>query len=320
MKNRIKALILLLVGAGILLYIIKITKIDLTVVYSIKYPAYIVLALLFVMLTRIGVALRLKTLLRSIGKPRPFEDAIKIDFISRFLYYVSPFKLNVPAKAILLNKKSNISLRESAALVSFEYALDTVLSVVLGIAGVLFLFKNTSLTSITYIVSFVVLLFAIFISMPDRILEAIDKKFNQIRHARLQKTLSRISSSIIAMRGTWINILFNRQMYPVLFITIIAEIISGYSSKFIFLSMGYDVPLIPIILVVAAAGVAGGVSNIPGGLGVMEAAMVLLFTNLDVPKDISIAFVLIYRLSTLAPILTGYIFSLRLGSDYIKIK
>jgi len=320
MKNRIKALILLLVGLGILLYIIKITKIEFSIIYSIKYPAYIVLSLLFVMLTRIGVALRLKNLLRSIDKPRPFREAIIIDFISRFLYYVSPFKLNVPAKVILLNKKSNISIKESAALVSFEYALDTVITVVFGIAGVSFLFKNASLASITYIVSFVMLLFAIFISMPDRFFDIIDKKFNQIKYARLQKTLSRISSSIVAMRGTWINILFNKQMYPILIITIVSEIISAYSAKFIFLSMGFDIPLIWVLLVVAAATVTGGVSNIPGGLGVMEAAMVLLFTSMEIPRDISIAFVLIYRLSTLAPILTGYIFSLRLGSEYIKIK
>ncbi len=320
MKNRIKALILLLVGAGILLYIIKITNVDISIVYSIKYPAYILLALLFVMLTRIGVAFRLRKLLNSIEKHRPFGEVITIDFISRFLYSISPFKLNVPAKAILLHKKSNISLKESAAIVSFEYALDTVITVVLGIAGVLFLFKNTSLASITYIVSFVMLLFAIFVSMPDRFFEIVDKKFNQIQHVKLQKTLSGTISSIVAMRGTWINILFNKQMYPILIITIVSEIISAYSAKFIFLSMGFDIPLVWVLLVVAAATVTGGVSNIPGGLGVMEATMVILFTSLQVPYDISVAFVLIYRLSTLAPILTGYIFSLRLGSDYIKIK
>jgi len=318
MKNRVKALILLLVGLGILLYIIKITKIEYSVINSIKYPAYIVLALLFVMLTRFSAALRLNNLLRSIDKSRPFHEALIIDFISKFLYYISPFKLNVPAKAILLNKKSNISLRESVALVSFEYALDTVITVSLGIAGVSILFKNTSLTSITYIVSFVMLMFAFFISMPEGFFQSMDKKFSQIKHVKLQKMLSHVSGSIFAIRGTWINIIFNRQMYPILLITFFSNIIVGYSAKFIFLSMGYDVPLIPLIMVVAASTVTGGVSNIPGGLGVMEATMVILFTSLEIPMDISIAFVIIYRLSTLAPILTGYIFSLRLGSGFFE--
>lgn len=322
LKNKIKVLILLSVGLGILLYVIRIADVDLSIIYSIKDPFYIILALLFVIITRLVIALRLKRLLNSIETPanRPYQEVMIIDFISKFFYYISPFKLNVPAKAILLNKKSNISMRDSASVVSFEYALDTGITIVLGISGVTFLFQNTSLTAMTYILFLAGLFGVFFIGMPLRFFEIFDMKINQIRQEKVKKILSRISGLVLAIRGVWLKMLFNRQMYPILIITVISYIFAGYASKFIFLSTGMDIPFFWIILVEAAAMVAGGVSNIPGGLGVMEATMVLLYTNLGVPGDISITYVLVYRLFTLVPILIGYFFFVHLGTKYIKIK
>ncbi|MDI6902798.1 MAG: lysylphosphatidylglycerol synthase transmembrane domain-containing protein [Methanocellales archaeon] len=322
MKNQIKGVILSLIGLGILLYLIWKMNISLSIIYSIKYIQFILVAILLILILRFIAALRMKHLLLSTNKKNvPFRKIVMIEFISKFLFYTTPFKLNVPAKAILLNKTCDVKPSDGASVVTFEYALDTSIALFIGIFGVFLFFKNISLAKITYVILFVGICTLVFLSTPAGIFDKLRRKSEHIRNPILRRTTTFIFNLMKTVRETWITIIFNKQMYYVLPITALFWIVGALFTKSLFLSADYYIPLTWIIVVECVAAITGGVSNIPGGLGVSEATMVLLYTALGISREVSVAVVLLYRLLTIAPIIVGYVFSLHVGlRDFIKTK
>jgi uncharacterized protein (TIRG00374 family) len=107
-------------------------------------------------------------------------------------------------------------------------------------------------------------------------------------------------------------------MYYVLFITALNLVISALIIESLFLSADFFVPFIWVLIVFITGAFIGGITTIPGGLGVREAAMILLFNELGVPNETNVIVVLLSRLVTLIPMTIGYILSLRLGISFLK--
>ncbi len=120
-----------------------------------------------------------------------------------------------------------------------------------------------------------------------------EKKINQ-EFDRLFKTWD------ILLAGGWKGPLIGAM------VTIIFDMLTIY---FIFLGTGYSIPLDILIAGYGLPLLFGKVAFIiPGGIGVIETAMIGLYTNLGVPLQVATITVLVYRfLSFWTPLLIGFI-------------
>ncbi len=67
------------------------------------------------------------------------------------------------------------------------------------------------------------------------------------------------------------------------------------SSYFLFLSLGFSVGIITVIVVFSISGLFGDISPIPGGIGIMEGVIFLLFSSQGIPPEISLSIALLNR-------------------------
>ncbi len=316
MKTGYKNIILLLTGLGILILLFWKMGVDFSVIYAIKRPYYIALAVFSLLLAPLITAFRMKYFLLSVGKNSPLKEIVIIEYINKFLYYIAPFKLNVPAKGLLLNKMCDVKRSDSASVVTFEYGLDTGITLAIGVSGAILLFKDFpygSVYKIVYLLFFIVVGVVMFFCIPLRFFEGFLRKAGGIRMQRLKKISEFFLSTMRAIKVTWVALAFNKKILWIMLATATMWILSVLMMEMLFLSLDYYVSL-AWILVISCCGVfVGGITTIPGGLGVREATMVFLYSALGVPQGMSVVAVLLARLLTIAPIIVGYLASLRVG-------
>lgn len=322
---KIKNIIFLLIGLGVFAYILARMEVNFTeVVNSIKSPEYVVLAAIVLTGMPIIYGLRMKFIIFPIEKKKLNTfDLIIIEYIYKFILNVTPFKLNIPAKAVLLSKKCGIKLSSSASVVSFEYALDAGITIFFGFLGVISFFRDDpriSFLSIQYFILIVLACVAIFFLIPAQYFDALLTYLESFRIEIIRKIAVWTVKVLSAIRVTWVRILFDRKMYSVLVITLILLGASVFVNMLLFMGTNNYVQPIWILVVISAGLFAGGVSTIPGGLGVREATMVVLYSALGVPTEASIATVFMGRLLTLIPIIIGYFLSIRIGTETLEKK
>ena len=323
-KGKIKSILLFLIGLGVLAYVIWRLNIDVSVVYLIAYPRYVLVAALLILSMPMLLGLRMNYLLLSINDIRPpLKELCIIEYINKFLLYIAPFKLHLPAKAVLLKKMCKVKASDSVSVITLEYALDSSITIFVGIVGALVLFKNLpyiSLIEIRNLLLIIILCIIAFFCLPSSAFESLLRKSERITINVIKKPVSFALQTIKAIRETWRSLLFNRRMYYILPITALFWGITVLATESLFLSTGHYVPLHWILVVMTCGIVVGGVTTIPGGLGVREATMVLLYSVLGVPGEISVVVVLVSRLLAVIPICVGYVLSLHMGLDYLKMK
>lgn len=90
---------------------------------------------------------------------------------------------------------------------------------------------------------------------------------------------------------------------------------------FVLLGLGGNAHLTIVIFTYAASKILAQISFIPGGLGVVEASLALIFIGFGIPASIALATVMIFRLlSFWLPIPVGMGAFLSLQKNYIKMK
>lgn len=320
-----KNIILLLLGLGALAYILARMDVDIArVIESVKSPIYIVLAALIYIAIPFINALRMKLIIFPIErKMLPIRDLFMIEYIYKFLSNVMPFKLNIPAKALLLNKKCGLKLSSGASAVSFEYALDSGITIFFGFLGVIAYFRDDpriSLISIQYFILIALAGIVIFFSIPAHYFEIALLYSETFRIKILQKIAVFLVKVTTAIRVTWARILLDRKMFSVLLTTILIWGAAILGTMLLFMSTNNYVPPTWILVVMSVGIFMGGISTIPGGLGVREATMVVMYSALGVSTEASVANVLMGRLMTFLPVLIGYVVSVRAGTELLEEK
>lgn len=314
MRRRIGSIVLVVIGIVILLLLIWKINIDFSIIYTVKKPIYILFAALLTLAAPLVTAFRMKYFLLTVGKNTPMKEIITVEYINKLLYYVAPFKLNVPAKGLLLNKMCGVRKDDSASIVTFEYSLDTSIMLAIGFVGAVLLLDNLSFPfKAEYLLLFFIACVIVFFCIPSTIFDELLRRAEQIRNKMVNRVSVFILGTAKAIRVTWINLAFNRKIPWIMFITAIMWALSILIMEVLFLSLTYYVPLMWILVVSCCGLFVGGITTIPGGLGVREATMVFLYSALGVPQEMSIIVVLLARLLTIVPIIVGYIASLRAG-------
>lgn len=319
---KLKNIVFLLLGLGMLVYLLARTDINVSdVIRSIKAPQYVVFAAIAVTVIPLITALRMRCIIFPLEKKSlPIHDLFVIEYIYKFLSNVAPFKLNLPAKAVLLNKKCGMKLSSGASVVSFEYALDSGIVIVFGFLGAFAYFRNDTRISFASIEYFIITTFfctIAFFSIPT---DYFEKLLNNAEHMHVKpiRAITTFGIKVLwAIRGTWAKLALHRKMIKVLMTTAIIWGSAILTNEFLFLSTGLYVPPTWILVAISSGIFTGGISTIPGGLGVREATMVLMYGYLGIPNDNSVAVVLLGRVLSTLPIIIGYFYSIKIGYDNI---
>lgn len=322
---KLKNFIFFIIGLGALAYILASMNVNFAeVVSSIKSPIYIVLAAIVLTVIPLINALRMKFIIFPLEKQQlPVLDLSLIEYIYKFISNVMPFKLNLPAKAVLLNKRCGMKLSSGASAVSFEYALDSGVTIAFGFLGVIAYFRDDpkiSLLSIKYFILVLISGSIIFFSIPAYYFDRALSSTEAIKIKLVHKIAVFLVKMMTVVRLSWARILLDRKMFTVLVTTILTWGASVLVNMLLFMSTNNYVAPTWILVVMSVGIFVGGVSTIPGGLGVREGTMVVLYTALGVPAEVSVANVLIGRLITLIPILIGYVVSIHAGAEMLEEK
>jgi len=314
----IKNIALVSIGLLILFLLISRMGIDFSKLPAIKNPIYLILAALMVSVTPLVTALRMTYFLAIVGVNAPMKEIVMVEYINKFLYHIAPFKLNVPAKAVILNKTCGVRKEDSASIVTFEYGLDVSITLMIGCVCVVIFFKNFSfLSDKIYLLFLLTFCLIAFFWMPIKTFDEFLKKAEKVKIKLLRKILTFILNILRTIRETWVKLAFSRKILWAMLTTAMLWILNALAVEALFLSLDYHVPLVWILATLSCGILVSGATTIPGGLGVREATMVFLYSVLGVPQEISIIVVLLSRLLTINLVIIGYLASLRAGIKLI---
>lgn len=175
---------------------------------------------------------------------------------------------------------------------------------------------NISFGFKTILQSIVILIYlitiAVLISTYENKTLWISKKLIKIRSIR--KIFKRdkaleifLKRKIRSFANVYTTTLKNRKkVYISFLLSIVACLFNFLASYFIFLSLGYNLNILMIIIAVTIATALGDISPIPGGIGLIESIVILLYTAMAVPLAFGTTVALLSRV-------IYYIFALAIG-------
>ncbi len=311
-----KKILLYLLGFLILIALIPLFDVDLSVFLSVKQPVFVLLALLAIAFSFVVLALRLNLLLCALGeKAISFADAYKIEVANRFFLYVAPLKLNIPAKALLLNRRFGTGKGNALAISSYEYFVDLGILFFFGVVGFLFVFRAVSGFEVsTFFIGLIsLLLLALFFLTPKKVFVALEKRLQSASDSFIQRSLLFIVKFLSQMREAWLKLIFSRESPAVFGLVAVKFLIAIARYLFLFWAVGYNINFLYVVVVISFSMFLGGVSTIPSGLGVREGAIMLLLGLFGVPVEVSFFAVIANRVLIIPFLILGYFFSMQFG-------
>ena len=137
-----KKILFYLLGIVIFILAIFFLNIVLSFFYLVTNPLFVLAFPAIMVFGLVVVGFRMKYLLIPLGE-RDFsvKKLIEIEFINRFIQYVLPAKLNIPAKALMLSKECNVKKTNAISVTSFEYFVHLVVLLFFVLYGMIF-FKS----------------------------------------------------------------------------------------------------------------------------------------------------------------------------------
>lgn len=271
---------------------------------------YLLIAIIFEILSYVGAATLLGVILSQMGHKIKFWDRFRIGSIAAFAIHFFPVgslgqgafdffflrKQKVETGSILLMLILRIIFTYAAFLLIFLYGLILVptaphmkvspriissilaLLIVGGISYMFYLYKNKDK----------------FRKIWNRFLRFFDNFFSKIRGKKVsERQESAVFEDIYQGIG-----LFGKKKRSSIFGLLaglmywLGDITCFY---FVFLSFGYHIHIGVLIFGYCIASLLGMVSFIPGGLGVTEGSMGLLYSALGVPASLALMSILVFR-------------------------
>jgi len=312
MNRKIVSSILFLVGIG--LFIFVIWKLNIRELPSVKNWSYILLSFIVTLCLPLIPSVRMHYFLKSLGNNLSFKHLIEIEYMNKFLYYIAPAKLNLPAKVLLYNKKCGVKGSDASGSVSIEYGIDVTIQIIIALLGVSLILASVFETIASYkfilMASLVYGLILFFFFVPDGIM----LKISNLKVPLIKKYFTYFINFIIGTRASCKTILKNvKSMTKIILISIALWMIVFVRIDLLFKGMDITVPIMYIAIVSCASLVIGGVSNVPGGLGIREASAIYLYAFLGVQESAAMVVVVMDRLLMLGIVIIGLVLFLREG-------
>ncbi len=263
---------------------------------------YLLPAFLLVLLSYLIRALRWDTFLKTLDINIPMKESISL-FFAGLGFGITPGKLGEVIKSHLLKKDYNQSYSKTAPIVLVERYYDLVGLLLISVLGIWFL----EIDQMIIITSFGIIIAALIVSQRKSLVFKIFGKLEKVSFLR------KIVKKLFETFDT-IHFLLKPKLYAKsIGYSVTAWLIESFAVYLIFLGFNIDLNLPTIILIFAVSSIIGGLSMLPGGIGLTEGGMVglLLLEGIDYTSAISV--VLLVRIVTLW-------FSVAIGLIVLKTK
>lgn len=308
-KPLIKILLVIIIGVGLILSLSDARKL-LDVAQRLQ-PFYLVLALITTILSYLFLGLALKKLLELVGERLSFKETFGISWVSTSLnYLVSTGGVGGLTMRIFLLRRKNISFSETF-LVSFIQAL-LLNGVLIGFVlfGFAYLLMNRELHFYQYLTSGAVLVITLtlsFLATGSVIDRAFRERFIDFFYRWINRISFRLTRRTVVKevdlnefkadfhQGISLMLTQKSQIVIPTFYVFLDWVCCLLTLYFSFITIGYRIS--PGVLVVGfAVGIfVSLISVIPGAIGIMEGSMAAIFYSLDVPFEVAMIAVVVYR-------------------------
>lgn len=262
-----------------------------------------------------------------LGKIGGWRLAFKSYFTGQFVNEVAPMGAGDLTKAYIIRRYSKKSFGHSLSVPYMERVLDISVLSAFAIMSSLFLFLAT-IASYVSIVFILVLALAIGLfllaTFPVKIAGIAKKMMEFLRkiiHAgfagKIISKLERFISEISKDFQDAIRSFGNRKSFVIamLLMAVTDWVLEGVCQLLLLKSLGYTIPLLISIGIVSISWLVSIPSMIPGGLGVRETVLSLLFVSWGVPFSAALLSVLIYRCLVVLIFGSGALISLRIKPE-----
>lgn len=291
-------LLSVLVGIVLLLLILYFSGIE-EVIKTVltSNPIFILLAFLTFLFSIFLKSLRWQIFLKSIKMKVPFSHAFYSFNSAMFLGNLVPFKALEPLRGYFLKVKFGYSFSKTIPLVLTERALDVFVYILFSLITLQTLINFLP----SYITFFAFVGMLVFFLISFSVLLILNSKKLTLKFFKLISRLpiiKRFSKKIEEMAKNF-SIGFSQLkkskfLFQIFFLTFLIWIVEGIIFLLSTKAVGIDLPFsffaLPLLSILL-----GVLTLIPGGLGSIEAIMVLLLSSLGFPVHQATSAVLIYR-------------------------
>lgn len=293
--------LMVLLGIVLLVLIIYFSGVEATIRTILNSnPNFILLALFFFAVETFFKSLRWKKFLESIDAKIPFSHAFYSFNSAMFLGNIVPFKALEPVRGAFLKLKFKFSFSKSVSLVLTERALDVFFYI--GLSLITLQAIREFLPSYITFFSFIGMLLFFFISLVVLLIlnsRKLTLKFFKFLSKfpiinRFEKKIEKIAKNF--SQG-FTQLKKSKNVLPIFILTFL--IWSCECAIFLACAkaVGIDLP-IPFFAIPLLSILLGVLTLIPGGLGSIEAIIILILTSLGFPTPQATAATLIYRFIT----------------------
>ncbi len=233
-------------------------------------------------------ALRWHYYARTLGWPVPF-GANLLAFCASFAFTATPGKAGEVVKAALLRSRYRVSLADTAGVLLIERMGDVAAVLLLGLGG-LAMFPNGWAICVIAVGG----MGATMVFLTN---EGLYRPL--ILRMASHPTLGRLATKALQLIDTGRALLRPQPLFIGLAIAVIAWGCEAIAFWLILGGLGVSIPAVAAFSVYALSTVVGAISMLPGGIGGVEATMLVFLTVLGVDTGRAVVSILLIRLSTL---------------------
>jgi glycosyltransferase 2 family protein len=291
-------IVLLLVGLVLLAYIIAKSGItdNFQTLLTISIPL-LILAFILSNLNILVKVYRWKYLSEKYGQPISHKDASIVTVSSFYFANITPGKIGDLFKAYYMQKKYSLGFFDGVSMIFYERFFELVI-LFLAACAIIFI----DMRGITVIVleasAVIIILLALFYYKADYFMNLAEKILIRVPVVKIQE----VNFHIRKLPFLQIMIVF--------FITLISLVLEFARLWVVALAFGYLLNPLQISMFFSLAIIAGLISQIPLGIGIMEGSLSSLIQEMGVDPITSISIVLTDRtISMYYALVLGFVFS-----------
>lgn len=311
--SSIRKALMFLIGMVLLVSILLFLGID-KIYNAIREARFLPLfaALIFQGGILIIQAYRWKLIINTLEIYPPFNRVFTISLIGNFLNKITPVGYaGEPVKAYLLKKTGDMGMMAGMATLVSERIFDFVfllILAILGISGMLWAYVLPAV--LWYLLAFLTLTMVFFLGLLLTVFwkrEFIDsfirillrigiKILPKSAHDKIEKLEDLLNLHLKAFYEIIFTTFTRKSLISISFITFIRWVLALGRTSFIFVSLGFKVPISVVATVVSISTLISFVPTSPGGIGIIESAMVFIYSLAGITKGIIGAAIIIDRL------------------------
>ncbi len=239
-------------------------------------PKYIILAYIIHSTSWLSRAYRLKAIFsdQKIQKITKYQ-ILKINFAGYTLNILLPFKLGDIARMYMFHTETKLPLKPSITSVIYTRIFDLLTLCIFGIISLTFILnKNPAQNLSNYIITFLLITSLIIILTSA----TIQKKIAQYLQKKRPKLAEIITSFILSKKCRILSFIYSTLIWSV----------DGITIYLIFKGLNQEVSLPIVFMGLVIGNIVKSFPTTPGGIGLFEGSMALLFISLGINQNIAI--------------------------------